>query len=124
MCMLAVLVLLLGLDCALDLPLALTDLPLIICAFLHLLLLRHILVLLDAPPKETGVRAEPFVRHDRLQVGTELWVGYEHLAQEVASLGGDVVWEGELRAEDILVEEVDVVSFRIRRIVVEWQVAR
>ena len=113
----------LGLDRALDLPLALPDLPLIICAFLGLLLLRHILVLLDAPPKEIGVRAEPFVRHDSLQVGAELRVRYEHLAEEVASLGGDVVWEGELGAQDILVEEVDVVSFRICGIVVEWEIA-
>src|SRR5258706_12378766 len=94
------------------------------CAFLRLLLLRHILVLLDVPAKETGVRAEPFVRNDSLQVGAELRVGYEHLAEEIASLAGDVVWEGELRAEDALVEEVDVVSFRIRRLLVEWQVAR
>ena len=122
--MLALLLLLLRLDCPLGFSLALADLPLVICAFLHLLLVRNTLVLLDAPPKEAGIRAEPFVRHNGLQIGTVLRVWYKHLAQEIARLDGNIVGESELCAEDILVQEVDIVSFGIGWIIVERQVTR
>ena len=64
------------------------------------------------------------MRHHGLQIGTILRVWYKHLAQEIARLGGNIVGESELRAEDVFVQEVDIVTFGIGWIVVERQVTR
>jgi hypothetical protein len=38
-------------------------------------------------------------------------------------VGSDIFRKGQWRAHDVLVQQIDVVAFRVRRIIIKWQVA-
>jgi hypothetical protein len=63
------------------------------------------------------------VTHNAIKVGAAGRVGDKHHTEKISSLGGNVFWEGEGSANDVLVEKVDVVAIRIGRIVVKGEVA-
>jgi hypothetical protein len=58
------------------------------------------------------------VTSDVFDRASKSWVGNEHEVKEVTRFFRDPVGEDEGSIENVLVEEVDVVSFGIRRIIV------
>jgi hypothetical protein len=106
-------------------------------AFLLMLFHRRPLELLDVPAECGGnsngrrvtifgcsVRRKPRVLHDTLEAASAGGVRDEHHAEEVAGLSGDVLWKGKWGVDDILVEEVDVVTVGVGRVIVEWKIPR
>lgn len=91
--------------------------------FGHLGVLRLHLELVDRLVERRGVLAKPRVSSNVLDRAAVGWVGDEHLEEELSRLGGDPVGEGEGGVDDVLVEEVDIVAFRVGRIVVVGEVA-
>lgn len=60
--------------------------------------------------------------HDGLNTGPIFRVGDEHKRQQIPRFGGDVVGEGQWCVDDILVQQVNVVSVWVRRVVIEWKI--
>ena len=60
--------------------------------------------------------------HDGLNAGPVFRVGDEHKRQEIPRFGGDVVGERQWCVDDILVQQVNVVSVRVGRVVIEGKV--
>jgi len=69
------------------------------------------------------ILCQPWMTHNGVQIGSPSGIGDEHEAQEVASFSGDVVGEGEGRVDDILVEEIDIVTIGVGRVVVEGEIS-
>jgi hypothetical protein len=70
-----------------------------------------------------GVLAQPAVTSNLKQIGTLSRVGDQDPAQEVASMRRDILGEGQGRRDNVLVQQVDVITFRVGRIVIEGQVS-
>jgi hypothetical protein len=66
-----------------------------------------------------GEIAEPAVTSNFEEIGSLPWIGNEDALQEVARMRCDILGEGEMRRYNVLVQEVDIVAFRVRWIVVE-----
>jgi len=70
-----------------------------------------------------GISSEPRVVHYFLEAGAASGVRDEHHAKYVSRLRRDVVWEGKRGVDDVLIEEIDVVTVRVGRIVVKGEIA-
>jgi hypothetical protein len=90
---------------------------------LRLLLDSCSLELIDGELEELAIGSEPAVSHHTSKIDTLRWVRNQHLGQQVSRLCSDVLGERQGRCQDVLVEQVDVVTFGIGRVVVEWEVA-
>lgn len=60
--------------------------------------------------------------HDSLNVSSVFRIRDEHKREEIPGLSGDVVGERQWGVDDIFVQEVNVVSVRVGRVVVEGEV--
>jgi hypothetical protein len=56
------------------------------------------------------------------EIGTFSRIGNEDSAEEVSSVRGDIFGEGEWCRNDIFIEEVDIVAFGVRWVIVEWKI--
>ena len=59
---------------------------------------------------------------DAVEIATLGGVRHKHETQEISGLDGNVVGEGELGADDVLVEQVDIVTIWIGGIVIKGEV--
>ena len=92
-------------------------------AFLAMLFHGGVFELADGLVKHVAVGSEPAMVLDPLEAGAVDGVGLEHEGEELASVGGDVLGEGERGVDDVLVEEVNVVAVRVGGVVVKGKVA-
>lgn len=87
-------------------------------SFPHLHLLSLVLEFFDRLVECRSVFPQPRVTSDIFDRATLSWVGNEHQVEEVSRFVRDPFGEDQRRVEDVFVEEVDVVSLGIRRIVI------
>jgi hypothetical protein len=66
------------------------------------------------------VLTEPAMPRNFEEVRTLPRVRYQYPPQQIAGVGGDILWECQRGCNYVLVQQVDVVAVRIRRIVIEW----
>lgn len=69
------------------------------------------------------VLTQPTVASNFEEIGTFARVGNQNPSQEITSMRGHVFGEGERRGDDVFVQKIDVVTIRVGRVVVEWQIA-
>lgn len=69
-----------------------------------------------------GEIAQPAVSGNLEKIGPFPRVRHKYASEKIARVRGDVFGECERCGDDVLVEEVDVVTFRIRWIVIEGKV--
>jgi hypothetical protein len=70
------------------------------------------------------VFAEPAVPSNFEQVCTLTWVWNQYPAQKIPCMRSDIFGERERSRRNVFVEEVDVVAFRVRWVVIERKIAR
>ena len=73
--------------------------------------------------KECGTGAKPTVVHDSLDTSSVFGVGDEHEREEIPGLGGYIVRERQWGVDDIFVQQVNVVSVGVGRVIIEGEVA-
>lgn len=69
-----------------------------------------------------GIVTQPAVPGDFKEICTFSGIRHEDALQEVASVRRNVLWKGEWSGDNVLVQEVDVISLGIGWVVVEGQV--
>lgn len=69
------------------------------------------------------VVCQPAVTRNLEQIGALPWVGDEDALEEISGMRCDVFGESEGRGDNVLVQEVDVVTLGVRWVVIEGQVA-
>ena len=72
--------------------------------------------------EERRAGAEPTVVHDSLDISSIFGIRDEHKRQEIPGLGGNVIGEGQWGVDNIFVQQVNVVSVGVGRVVVEGEV--
>lgn len=81
---------------------------------------------LDSAANEANhmrVLAQPTVSCNLKQICSPSWIGDEDSPQKIASMWCYIFGEGQRCADNVLVEEIDVIAFWIGRIVVKGKVA-
>ena len=73
-------------------------------------------------PNEVSILAEPAVSRYLKQVCSAPWVWHQYPSQQVSCVWCNVLGEGQSGRSDILIQEVNVVTFWIRWVVVEGEV--
>jgi hypothetical protein len=68
------------------------------------------------------VICQPAVASDLEEVGALPWVRHEYPLEQVPRMRCDIFGEGEWCRNNVLVQEVDIVTLWVRRIVVERQI--
>ena len=100
-----------------------THLALVLESLLALLLECNSFHILDASFEKMGPWFQPYVLHDRREVGPFDRIRDQHLLKKITGFEGNVIGERQLGADDVFVEQVDVVPIRIRGIIVKGQVS-
>jgi len=54
------------------------------------------------------------------QIGPLTWVGDKNPPEKVTGVRSNVLGECEWSRDDVFIQKIDVVAFRIRRVIVEW----
>jgi hypothetical protein len=70
-----------------------------------------------------GVFTQPAMPGDLEQVSPFSWVRHKDSSQKIAGMRCDIFGEGQRSRNNVFVEKVDVVAFRIGWIVVEGEIA-
>jgi hypothetical protein len=69
------------------------------------------------------VVGQPAMTRDLEQICALSWVWDEYALEKVSCMRRDIFGESEWGGDDVLVEKVDVVTLRVRRVIVKGQVA-
>jgi len=69
-----------------------------------------------------GIFGEPAVTGDLEEICSFPWIWDQNTTKKVASMRSDIFGECERSRDNVLVEQVDVVSFRVGRIIIERKI--
>lgn len=72
---------------------------------------------------DVGKFAEPAVTGDLKQVGSFPWIRYQYPPQQVARMWSHIFGECQGGCDDVFIQQVDVVTIRICRVVVKGEIS-
>jgi hypothetical protein len=72
---------------------------------------------------DVGILAQPAVSSHLEQIRSLSWIGHQDAPKKISGMRRDIFWESQRCADNVFVQQVDVVAFWVGWIVVEWQVS-
>ncbi len=67
--------------------------------------------------------AEPAVPRDFKEISSFPWIWNQDSPEKIPSVGCNIFRKGKRRGHNVLVQEVDVVAFRVGWVVIKWKIA-